>query len=277
MLADTHCHLDSRRFDPDREAVIRRAEDAGVGRILVPGLTVDSSLAAVALAERYPTLYAAVGLHPTEARRATAQSWAVLRELASHPKVVAIGETGLDYYWNAAPVEAQKEALQAQLELALEFGLPVILHLREAQDKLSGDCAKDLLEIVAEWRQRMDQAKPDSHQHPLAERPGVFHSFSASAALAQEVIQLGFFIGVSGSVTFENARRRQSIVASLPLEKLLLETDAPYLAPHPYRGQRNEPAYLHLIADKIAWLHQRAADEVAAITSRNARRLFSWE
>ena len=283
ILTDTHCHLDLDRFDSDREAVLERAARAGVVRIVIPGITLTSSQAAVKLAESHPMLYAAVGLHPTEAATRNKATWNELKAMAFPPsptgrgagglgKIVAIGEIGLDYYWDSAPHETQKSVLRAQLDLAAETGLPVILHMREAMDAQHGNCAEDLLQILEEWCSSLRSGK-----NSLAERPGVLHSFSGSLEMAGAAMHLGFYIGVTGPVTFENARNRQEIVAALPLDRILIETDAPFLAPHPYRGKRNEPAYVRLIADKIAFLHSCNIDEVAAVTSGNAERLFAWQ
>lgn len=270
MLTDTHCHLDFPRFDPDRPAVLERAAQVGVERILIPGLSLDSSQSVLQLAENDSRLYAAVGIHPTESKTFQDNTLAHLRALAAHPKVVALGEIGLDYYWDAAPHDWQQRVLQAQLHLAAELNLPVILHLREKEDALDGPCAADLLRLLWDW-----VATLRAQKHPLAERPGVLHSFSGSLQTAQEAISLGFFIGVSGPVTYR--KDRQDIVAALPLQHLLLETDAPFLAPAPYRGKRNEPANVRLIADKIAVLHQTSLETVATTTSANARRLFHWK
>jgi TatD DNase family protein len=286
ILTDTHCHLDFEKFDADRTGVLRRAEEAGITRILIPGLSVTSSQAAVKLAGSHPMLYAAVGIHPTEAGTWNASARNELRLLAiPHPnpspdgrgargegKVVAIGEIGLDYYWDSAPHDLQKEALKEQLDLAAELQLPVIVHFREKSDAPDGNCASDLMKILEEWVNRLR-----SRKSPLAERAGVLHSFSGSAETARAAMSLGFFIGVTGPVTFENGKRRQEIVAALPLERLLIETDAPFLTPHPYRGKRNEPAYVRLIADKIASLHSRDITKVATVTSENALRLFAWK
>jgi TatD DNase family protein len=285
ILTDTHCHLDLDRFDGDRAAVLERAWGAGLARILIPGLTLDSSRDAVKLARSHPNLYAAVGVHPNESQTWDSSTPSALRELVfaqtilppsekearGQGKVVAIGEIGLDYYRNAAPPETQKKILNEQLELARSLRKPVIIHLREAGDADSGPAAEDLIGILERWvadlRRRGD---------PLAERPGVLHSFGGSLQTAQQAIRLGFFIGVTGPVTFKNAPKRQALVAALPLERLLIETDAPFLAPHPHRGQRNEPAHVRLIADKIGELHSRNLEQVAAVTSSNAARLFSW-
>jgi len=309
-LTDTHCHLDFKKFNSDRAEVIARARAAGVTRILIPGLNVTSSRAAVKLAESHPMLYAAIGVHPTEAGTWNRETSNELRGLAfpqplplssrsipeggwekswGEGKVVAIGEIGLDYYWDSAPHDVQKSVLKEQLELATELGLPVVLHMRERDDAEHGQCAPDLLKILEEWVNRLrasprglrcersgERSARGVEKSPLAERPGVLHSFSGSLEMALAAIRLGFYIGVTGPVTFQNARRRKAITAELPLDRLLIETDAPFLAPHPHRGRRNEPAYVRLIADKIGRLHSRTQEEVAAITTTNAARLFSW-
>ena len=303
MLTDTHCHLDLEIFDSDRDAVIERAARAGVEHILIPGLNVASSHSVVKLAESHPILFAAVGVHPTEASTwgpATAGelhaiittasgvsgSSAISGSLKTSPtpgtsatsrasspsKILAIGEIGLDYYWDSAPHEMQRTILRQQLELAAEIGLPVILHMREAADAPQGACAENLLQILEEWCSGLR-----SGNSPLVDRPGVLHSFSGSLETAQAAMDLGFYIGVTGPVTFKNATRTQAIVAAFPLERILLETDAPFLAPHPQRGKRNEPAFVRLTADKIAALHDCNLDQVAKITSENAGKLFGWE
>jgi len=292
-LTDTHCHLDFKKFDAERDEVLARAWTAGLTRILIPGITLDSSRAAVELAESHPWLFAAVGIHPNDSLTWTEETRNDLRLLAiPHPspspreappkgagrgarcegnKVVAIGEIGLDYYWNRAPHDHQQQVVQEQFDLATELRLPVILHCREKGDDPHGACAEDLVKILEEWVNRLQVEK-----NPLAERAGVLHSFSGSPETAQRAIQLGFYIGVTGPVTFKNAVKRQEIVAALPLERLLLETDAPYLTPYSHRGRRNEPAFVCEIADKIAQLNSLSLEEVASITSANAARLFSW-
>lgn len=277
MLTDTHCHLDFHKFDPDRDAVLERALRAGVKHILIPGLDRTSSLAAVKLAESNPMLFAAIGVHPTEAAHFAGQPADVhssmlepFRELARHPRVKAIGEIGLDYYWDAAPHNLQQRLLRAQLDLAAELGLPVVIHLREKDDATEGPCAWDLMKILGDW-----VAGLRSRKEPLAEHPGVLHSFSGSLATAQQAIRLGFYIGVTGPVTYR--RERQELVAALPLDRLLIETDAPFLAPAPQRGKRNEPACVRLIADKIALLHGTSIEHIAKVTSVNAKHLFGWK
>ncbi len=285
-LTDTHCHLDLEHFDTDRDAVTERALAAGVERVLIPGLSVISSRAIVKMvsqASARPSLYAAVGVHPTEAGTWDDSTCRELKELidsAGRPdsemkepgSIAAIGEVGLDYYWNTAPHDLQQRVLWEQLELAAQVELPVILHMREAKDAPTGDCAADLLRLLARW---VSELKASGNL--LAERPGVLHSFSGTLETAQKAMALGFFIGVSGSVTFTNARRRQEVVTALPLERILTETDAPFLAPHPHRGQRNEPAYVRLIADKIGLLHSCPAEQVTDSVRANALHLFKWK
>lgn len=300
-LTDTHCHLDLQRFDEDRAAVIERAEKAGLVRILIPALSVTSSLSAIKLAESYPMLYAAIGVQPNESPTWSENTIEELRALVRpHPlpltisigdsqrerealpsprrggvrgegKIVAIGEIGLDYYWEAAPHDHQQRVFREQLDLAAELELPVVIHLREKEDADHGPCAEDTMSILEEW-----VAGLGADKEALRKNPGVLHSFSGSLEIAQRAIGLNFCIGITGPVTFKNAKRKQEMVAQLPLEHLLIETDAPYLAPHPHRGKRNEPAFVYEIADKIAQLQSRSQEEVAAITTSNASRLFSW-
>lgn len=271
MLTDTHCHLDFNWYDDDRPAVIERAVLNGVNRMLIPGITATSSGDAVALAESHPMIFAAVGVHPTEVRTWNTQTRNALRQLSTSRKVVAIGEIGLDYFRQGVAHEAQRDILGEQLTLAGELGLPVILHLREEQDADEGRASLDLLRLLEGWVEGL-RAQKD----PLADRPGVLHSFSGSLLTAQTALGLGFFIGVTGPVTFKNARTRQALVKSLPLDRILIETDAPFLTPVPYRGQRNEPAFVKYIAEKIALILSRGPEEIADITTANAQRLFSW-
>jgi TatD DNase family protein len=286
VFTDTHCHLDFEKFDVDRPEVLNRAWEAGLTRILIPGIDLSSSRSSVKLAESHPNLFAAIGVHPTEAlsvERSTLDNLhrlfmestglpVELREQApALQKVVAIGEIGLDYYWDAAPHDVQQEVLKEQLNLAAELGLPVVLHLREAGDAPDGECASDLLTILDEWVNRLQ-----SSQNPLAERPGVLHSFSGNLATARKALQLNFHIGITGPVTYKNAESKRQLVKALPLDRILIETDAPYLAPVPQRGRRNEPAFVRHIADKIAEIHSKNTEEIAALTTANAARLFAW-
>lgn len=261
-LIDTHAHLDFHAFDQDREQVLQRAREAGLVAIIIPALDVSSARNALALAETASTpeleLYAAVGVHPNS----VAEAWqdrdtlAELRDLARHPRVVAVGEIGLDYHWDFTPPDRQKAALAAQLDLARELGLPVILHQRES--------ARDLLTMLEEWTGTLP---PD---HPR----GVLHSFSAGPEEAQRALEMGFALGVSGPVTFKKAETLRRVVAQVPLEHLLVETDAPFLTPHPYRGRRNEPAYVRFVAEKIAQVKGLPFEEVARVTTEHARRRF---
>lgn len=271
ILTDTHCHLDFEKFDADRHEVLERAQAAGLTHILIPGLDLPSSLRAVKLAESVPMLYAAVGFHPTDALKWRDDTLPALEALAQNPKVVAIGEIGLDYYWDAAPQDAQQRVLIEQLNLAARAELPVVIHLREAGDAEDGQCVRDLLKILEEWVARLRVAA-----NPLAQRPGVLHSFSGNRQSAEKALDLGFYIGITGPVTYKNAETKRQVVSALPLERMLIETDAPFLAPVPQRGKRNEPAFVVHIADKIGEIYKIDPQEVAKITSANAARLFCW-
>jgi len=255
-LIDSHCHLDFPQFNNDRQAVVQRAREAGVEIIINPGADLESSRRAVALAERYPEVYAAVGVHPHEAKTVTDEVIAELRALARHPKVVAIGEIGLDFYRNLSPRDVQRRAFRQQLALAAELGLPVIVHSREAHD--------DVMAILAENRESQ-----------ATDLWGVLHAFSGDRAMAERALEMGFCLGIAGPVTFRNAHRLRALVRELPLEALLLETDAPYLTPHPHRGERNEPARVALVAEAVAGLHGVTAEVVAQQTAANVRLLFS--
>ena len=259
---DTHCHLDFDRFEQDREEVLERAWEAGLKWILNPGIDPQTNQAAIDLATEYPgQVSAAVGIHPNFGKPWNEMLLSDLRRQAQQPRVVAIGEIGLDYYRQHTPFEQQRVMFTAQLELAAELILPVVIHNRDASD--------DLITILKSWHEAL---KKD--HNPLAERPGVLHSFSADEKTAQRAIAMNFLIGVSGPVTFKNASELKSIIQNLPLDHLLLETDAPFLTPHPHRGKRNEPAYIPLIAEEIARLHHTSVDQVAEITYANAMRLF---
>ncbi len=258
MLIDTHCHLDFPQFDGDRAAVLARARSAGVQAIVNPGADLVSSRRAIALAEAEPDVYAAVGVHPHDARGLDEAAVAALRELAAHPKVVAIGEIGLDFYRDLSPRDQQQIAFERQLELAAELHLPVIVHCREAQEQV--------MATLERWATR--------HSAPRNGWRGVLHAFSGDRAMAEAARAIGFAVALGGPVTFTNARQLHSLVPQLSLDHLLLETDAPYLAPHPYRGQRNEPAWLTLIAEAIARWRGISMAEVARQTSANAMRLF---
>ncbi|MCB0213759.1 MAG: TatD family hydrolase, partial [Anaerolineae bacterium] len=236
MLIDSHCHILFDAFDDDRDVVLQRAKEEGVTAYINPGITVDDSRAIVTATETIPNLYAAVGIHPNDAGTFDSSSIDHLRELASHPNVVAIGEIGLDYHWDTSPRPHQRDVFEQQLALAKEVDKPVIIHQRES--------AADTMEILREWGA--------GRQHPGL----VLHSFSGDQAVAEEAIELGIYIGISGPVTFKNARGLPKIVAALPPDRLLVETDAPFLSPHPFRGKRNEPARVKIIAQRIAEAQQ---------------------
>ena len=251
LIFDTHAHYDDAQFDVDREALLSAMPENGVGLILDPGCDLESSRAAIALAEQYPHIYAAVGYHPENCAPYTDADLDILRRLAQHPKVVAIGEIGLDYYWEQnPPKEFQQAVFRAQLALARELSLPVIVHDRDAH----ADC----LAIVKEF----------------PEVRGVFHCYSGSVEMARELWKLGWYLGLDGPVTYKNARRRVEVAAEVPLERLLLETDSPYMAPVPKRGTRNDSRNIRCIAEKIAEIRNMTADAIIRVSAENGRRLF---
>lgn len=274
MLTDTHCHLDFNKFDEDREAVLARALEAGVHRILIPALDYESSLSALKLAESDPYLYAAVGFHPTDLDKFTNKTFEETKELAGHPKVVAIGEIGIDYYWVKEREERafQLDALRLQLAWAASIHKPVIIHMREEEDVWFAQASVDLIRILGEWHRELR-----ANDNPLADTPGVLHSYNGNLETAQKAIALNFYIGVTGPVTYKNAEEKRKIIEQLPLDRLLIETDAPFLTPVPHRGKRNEPAFVSYIADKIAEIHRTTREQVAQITAKNAVHLFGWE
>lgn len=263
MRVDTHCHLDFNSFDQDRAQTIQRAREAGLIRILNPGIDLATSQAAIQLANSHREVYAAVGVHPNQSSTWDAETRTRLKEMAAEPKVIAIGEIGLDYYRNMAPRDLQKQVFREQLSLAGEIGLPVVIHNREATE--------DVLEILAEWRERLSK----EHSN-LVDRPGVLHSFSGGTDAARQATRMNFYLGITGPVTFKSATELQKVVIESDLENLLIETDAPFLTPYPKRGERNEPANVILIVEKIAELRRRTFDEIASVTTANARRLFLW-
>lgn len=251
MLVDTHAHLDSARFKDDREEVISRSLAAGVHAIVTVGVDLDSSRQAVALAQQYPCVYAAIGIHPHEAAPVQPDDLAGLARLSEQQVVVAIGEIGLDFYRMLSPADRQREVFVAQLELARQMDKPVIIHDREAH--------AETMSILRDKAQGL---------------AGVLHCFSGDWDMAMQAVEMGFCISLAGPVTFHNARRLQELVRESPLDCMLIETDCPYLAPHPHRGQRNEPAYVRLVADKIAALKKAPLERVAEVTTANASRLF---
>lgn len=254
MLVDTHCHLDFERFDEDRDQVIARALESGVGRIIVPALDLNNCPTVLHLAETYPAAYAAVGVHPNSSAGWQDEWVDTIRSHAQHKRVVAIGEIGLDYYWDNAPKEIQHRALRAQLAIAGELTLPVIIHNRNS----SADVIQLLSESALNGRSQ----------------PGVLHSFSASWATARAALDMGFYLGFTGPVTFKKADDLRTVAARVPLDRILIETDAPFLAPQPRRGKRNEPAFVTYIAEQIAALHNMDVADFAQQTTANAAKLF---
>ena len=250
MYFDTHAHYDSSKFDADRDAVLRALPESGVTLVVDPGDNAERSRRAVELAQQYPHVYAAVGWHPEEAENWDENSLPAIRELAKQPKVCAIGEVGLDYYWDATYRERQKEMFRAQIELALELDLPVIVHDREAHG--------DSLEIVRDY--------------PALR--GVFHCFSGSVEMAQELLRRGWYLGFDGPITYKNAARAPEVIRICPMERILLETDSPYLAPVPNRGKRNDSRNLPYIAATVARIKDMPVEAVAAQTMENGKKLF---
>jgi TatD DNase family protein len=270
MLTDTHSHLDFRDYKNDLEDVLVRAKGAEVERILNPGVDLQSSQAAVCLAGNHPMVFAGVGVHPNEALSWDDSSPGDMKKLAKHPKVRAIGEIGLDYYRDRSPRKVQEKVFRQQLELATELGLPVIIHTRDGRNR-STLAIQDVINILSQWVNELyNQA------NPLYENPGVLHSYSGDEEFAQQATDLGFMIGITGPVTYKNAQSLQTVVKSIPLENILIETDAPFLTPHPFRGKRNEPAYVRFVAERIAKIRNTTFEEVASATKKNSKRLFNW-
>lgn len=260
-LIDTHCHVNFDSYDEDRDALLQRAIDRGVEKIVNPGVDMETSHAGIALARQYDMMYAAVGIHPNSTADFTSSMIDELRELSALPKVVSIGEIGLDYYWDKSPKDKQREAFEAQLMLAQEVNLPVIIHDREAH--------QDVMDVLTSWVNGLGD-------HPLKERVGVLHSFSAPLEIAEQALALGFYLGFTGPITFKKAEELREIARVVPLDRILIETDGPFLTPEPYRGKRNEPAYVYYVADRLASLHNMTTEQMGQITTENANRLFDF-
>jgi TatD DNase family protein len=259
VLVDTHCHIDFNAYDEDRAAVLLRASEAGVTRVINPGIDLPTSQTALQLSEQFEGVFAAVGVHPNSTHDFQAGMLDDLRDLArSSSKVVAIGEIGLDYYWDKSPKSTQMAAFEAQLTLASELELPVIIHNREASE--------DVMAVLETWTKSLPAS--------LKDRPGVLHSFSAPHSIAERALAAGFYLGFTGPVTYKNADDLRSIAAVVPQDRILVETDGPFLTPVPYRGKRNEPAYIPLIVDRLAALKQMASVELGRATTANAACLF---
>ena len=253
MLFDTHAHLDDHAFDADRRELLAALPGQGIGLLMNPGCSLESSRNAIGLAEEYDYIYAAVGSHPDVADEVDDACIAQYRELCKHPKVKAIGEIGLDYHYEDIPRDIQKHAFRLQLELARELELPVIVHEREAHE--------DGLRIVDEF--------------PTVR--GVFHCYSGSLEMAKELIKRGWYIGFTGVLTFKNARKAIEVASAIPLERIVIETDCPYMAPVPFRGKRNDPGKVGFMADKLAELRGISPEEARHITMENGKRLYRIE
>ena len=252
MLFDTHVHLNADQFEEDLEQVIARAKDAGVERMVVVGFDEKTINKAIELVETYDFLYAAVGWHPVDAIDMTDEHLVWLEELAAHPKVVALGEMGLDYHWDKSPKDVQKEVFIKQIHLAKKVNLPIIIHNRDAD--------QDIVEIL-----EAEGAKDVG---------GIMHCFGGSVEIADRCLKMNFYISLGGPVTFKNAKRPKEVAKHVPMDRLLIETDCPYLAPHPNRGKRNEPGYVKLVAEEIAALREMSYEDVARQTTQNANVLF---
>jgi TatD DNase family protein len=256
MLIDTHTHLDDARYNDDREDMIARAREAGIDAFVTIGCDLPTSQSAVALAEHHPFVYASIGVHPHEVKLIQDHWYDEFRRLATHAKVVAYGEIGLDYHYNHSSPKEQRDRFREQIQLARELNLPVIIHTREAQE--------DTIAILKEER--------------ASEIGGVFHCFSGDAWLAKEALDLGFYLSFSGIVTFPNAAALRDIARTVPLDRLLVETDCPYLTPVPHRGKRNEPAFVSYVAQLLADLRAEepgmSVERMGSRTSANAKRLF---
>lgn len=251
MIFETHAHYDDEQFDEDREQLLAGLQEAGIETVVNVGATLEGCLSTIRLAEQYPFIYAAVGVHPDEVGTLDEEKFSWLKEKLSHEKVVAVGEIGFDYYWDQESHEVQKKWFLRQLEAAREAGLPVIIHSREA--------AADTLEMMKEYGQNLK---------------GIIHCYSYSVEHAREYVKMGYLLGIGGVVTFKNARKLKEVVEEIPLEALVLETDCPYLAPVPNRGKRNSSLNLPLIAEEIAAIKQISCEEVITQTRENARKLF---
>jgi len=252
LFFDSHAHLDDKRYDSDRYEMIMRAREKGVSGIINVGYDIPSSMRSIALAEEYDFIFAAVGIHPHDAADAGADALEQVRLLAAHPRVAAIGEMGLDYYRNLSPRDIQQKVFRQQISLAKEINKPIIVHDRDAHG--------DVMQILKE--------------EDAAINGGVLHCFSGSVEMARECIKMGFYISIAGPVTFKNAGKICEVAVEVPLDRLLIETDAPYLTPEPYRGKRNESAYVIYAGKRIAELRGISSAELAEATSRNAQKLF---
>ena len=252
IVIDTHAHLEMSQYDEDRGEVIKRAHDAGIGAIVTVGIDIESCRKAVALANEFAFIYAVLGIHPHNAQEVDASTYPVLKDLLQHDKVRALGEIGLDFFRNISPQNVQRKRFRELIALAREVKLPVVVHDRDAHD--------ETLSILKEEK--------------AFEVGGVLHCFSGDYGMAAQCFDMGFYISIPGTVTFRNAHALQEVVRRSPLERMLIETDAPFLTPVPFRGKRNEPSYVRFVADTIAQLKGIDANEVALVSTRNAQSLF---
>lgn len=252
MIFDTHAHYDDEAFDKDRDELLKSMNEAGVAFIVNVGASIDSTRKALELAGKYSFLYAAIGVHPSETKGMTKDDLSWLKEKTADPKVVAIGEIGLDYYWPDPDKAIQKKWFEEQLQLASETGLPIIVHSRDA--------AKDTLEILKGWQK--EKVK------------GVIHCFSYAKEIAREYLNMDYYFGIGGVLTFKNAKKLVEAVEYIPMNRILLETDCPYLAPEPYRGKRNQSTYIDLVAERLAEIKKISKEEVLTITMQNAKEFY---
>lgn len=259
MLFDTHAHLNDEKFSQDYEETLTRAAAAGVARILIASYDEESSIAALKLACAGDGLYCSLGIHPHDASNFSAAAGETIQRLAAgnRDKVVAIGEIGLDYHYDLSPRDVQREAFKAQIRIAFACDLPFIVHDREAHG--------DILQTIEDC----------SKEGILRLTPGVFHCYSGSAEMAHRLLALGFYISFAGPVTFKNARRSAEVMEAVPMDRILIETDCPYLSPEPFRGRRNEPAYVRFVAEKLAEMKGISVEDAGSITYRNACRIFA--
>lgn len=255
MLFDTHAHLNADDYKDDLEEVIKRAKDAGVSNIVVVGFDRKTIEKTMELVEKYDYIYGCIGWHPVDAIDCTEEDLRWIEYLCAHPKIVAFGEIGLDYHWDKSPRDIQQRLFRRQIQLAKKVKLPIMIHTRDA--------IEDTIKILQE-----------EHAEEVG---GIMHCFSGSVETAKQCLKMNFYISLGGPVTFKNARKPKEVAKEIPLNRLLIETDCPYLAPHPFRGKRNEPAYVKLIAEHIATIKEISFEELATATTKNAKTLFGIE
>lgn len=254
MFIDTHSHIDFDDFKDDFDDMLQKCKDAQIEKIVIPGVEPSGYERIVNLIEKYDNLYGAVGIHPSEAKQMNDETFELTKKFAQHPKIVAIGEVGLDYYWDKSFNDIQKDVFKKQIELAIELKKPILVHEREAH--------KDAFDILSSY--------------DLRDSPVVMHCFSGSREFALECVKKGWYIAFGGVVTFKNAHKPKEAATAVPLENLLLETDAPFLTPHPHRGERNAPYFVPLVAQEIANLKNITTKEVADVTTSNAKKIFNF-